>query len=64
MRDMGDQPLASRRSPVRASHVGLRPCLIDEYQARRVNAALVALPSLSLAGDVGAVLLGGVQGFF
>ena len=63
VRHTRDQPLASV-PPMRAGHVGLRPGLIDEDQARRVNASLVMLPSLALAGDVGAALLGGVQGVF
>jgi hypothetical protein len=35
----------------------------DNEQARRVNAVLVLLPPLALAGDVGVVLLGGAKGF-
>jgi hypothetical protein len=60
----GDQTLPTRSSAVGAGHVGLCPGLIDEDQARRINAVLVALPPLALAGYVGTVLLGGAQAFF
>jgi len=64
VRHRGDQTLPTQGSAMGAGHVGLGPGLVDEDQARRVNAVLVALPPLALAGDVGAVLLGGAQSFF
>ena len=64
VRHRGDQTLSARGSTVGAGHICLCPGLVDEDQARRVNAVLVALPPLALAGDVGAVLLGGAQSFF
>jgi hypothetical protein len=64
MRHTGHQALTPWGAAMRAGHVGLRPGFIDEDQASGINAALVALPPLALAGDVGAILLGGVQGFF
>ncbi len=59
-----DEALAPRGTAVGAGHVGLGPGLIDEHQARRVDAALIAAPTLALARDVGPMLLGGVQAFF
>src|SRR5580765_4757697 len=64
MRGLGDQSPAARATPVRACHVGLGPGLVDEHQAGRVKPALVALPLRSPSGDVGSVLLAGVQAFF
>jgi hypothetical protein len=59
----GDQTLSAQGATMGAGHVGLCPGFVDENQARRVNAVLVALPPLALAVDVGTVLLGGA-GFF
>jgi len=47
-----------------AGHVGLGPGLVDEDQTGRIELALMALPALPLARDVGPVLLGRVQAFF
>jgi hypothetical protein len=47
-----------------AGHVGLGPGLVDEDQACRIDAALMAAPALALGGDVRPMLLGGVQAFF
>jgi hypothetical protein len=47
-----------------AGHVGFGPNLVDEYQAPRVKPALMRLPPGPAAGDVGAILLAGVQNFF
>ena len=59
-----DQTLSAQGSAMGARHVGFGPGLIDEDQACGVNAVLVALPPLALAGDVRTVLLGGAQAFF
>jgi hypothetical protein len=45
-------------------HVGFGPGLVDKDQAFGVEPALVFLPSLAPAGDVGAILLAGVQALF
>jgi hypothetical protein len=45
-------------------HVGLGPSLVDEDQAFGVKPVLVFLPPLAPAGDVGAILLAGVQALF
>jgi hypothetical protein len=47
-----------------AGHVRLGPGLVDEDQACGIDAALMAAPALALGGDVGPMLLGGVQTFF
>jgi hypothetical protein len=41
---LGHQPFAARRTAVGARHIGLRPGLVDEDEARRVKPALVFLP--------------------
>jgi hypothetical protein len=61
---LGDQPLASGRAAVGARHVGLGPGLIDEDEPPRIKAALILLPLRPSPGDVGAILLAGVQAFF
>jgi len=38
--------------------------LVDEHQASGVKPALMCLPPDPAAGDVGAILLAGVQRFF
>jgi hypothetical protein len=45
-------------------HVGLGPGLVDKDQAFGVKPALVCLPPLAPAGDVGAVLFAGMQALF
>src|SRR6516164_8215045 len=47
-----------------AGHVGLGPDLVDEHQALGVKPALMRLPPGPAAGNVGAILLAGVQAFF
>jgi hypothetical protein len=49
---------------VRTSHVRFGPCLVNKDQARGINLALQPLPLLAAPGDVGAILLAGVQSFF
>jgi hypothetical protein len=49
---------------VATGHVGLGPGLIDEDQAPRIKPTLILLPLQAAAGDVGPVLLAGVQAFF
>jgi hypothetical protein len=64
VRDLGHQPFAARRTAVGARHVGLRPCLVDEDEARGIKPALVLLPLCAPPRHVGAILLAGVQAFF
>jgi hypothetical protein len=45
-------------------HVGLGPGFVDKDQVLGVKPALVFLPPLAPAGDVGAVLFAGVQALF
>jgi hypothetical protein len=61
---LGDQPLAASGAAVRARHVGLGPGLVDEDEPRRIKATLILLPLRPSPGDVGAILLAGVQAFF
>src|SRR5262245_61473075 len=55
---------AARTAPVAAGHVGLGPSFVEEHQAPRVKPALMHLPPRPPSGDVGAILLAGVQAFF
>ena len=64
VRHLGDEPRAAAAAPVPAGHVGLGPGLVDKHQAPGVKPALMRLPPGSAAGDVGAILLAGVQNFF
>jgi hypothetical protein len=64
VRNMPDQALTARRAAVRARHVGFHPGLVDEDQALGINASLIAPPPGAFTSDVGALLLGGAQGFF
>jgi hypothetical protein len=47
-----------------AGHVGLGPGLVDKDQAGRVDALLVMAPAFAFPGDVGPILLNGMQTFF
>jgi hypothetical protein len=49
---------------VSPGHVRLGPSLVDKDQVFGVKSALVFLPLLATAGNVGAVLFAGVQGLF
>jgi hypothetical protein len=60
----GDEALAFHRAATHARHVGLGPGLIDEDEPLGIELALMALPALTLACNVGPILLAGVQRFF
>jgi hypothetical protein len=64
VRHLGNQTAAAGTAPVPPGHVGLGPGLVDEDQASRVKPALMLLPPGAPSGDVGAILLAGVQAFF
>jgi hypothetical protein len=64
LRHLGDQASAATAAAMPAGHVGLGPGLVDEHQALGVKPALMRLPPGPAAGDVGAILLAGVQRFF
>jgi hypothetical protein len=54
--------LSTSRSPrgaqqVKARHVGLGPGLVDEDQARRIDAALIGSPAHPMAAYIRAILL-------
>ena len=62
---LGNQPLAPRgAAAVGARHVGLGPGLVDEDQAGRIDPTLILPPLRAPPGDVGPILLAGVQAFF
>jgi hypothetical protein len=58
------QPLAARRSPVAARHVGGGPSLVDKNEALRVEFELSFEPVLAPLYDVRSILLAGVRGLF
>jgi hypothetical protein len=64
VRHFGDEPRAAQRAAVAARHVGLGPGLVDEDQPRRIELALMQLPSGPLPRHVSAILLAGVHAFF
>jgi hypothetical protein len=64
VRDLGDERLTAAAPAARAGHVGFGPGFINKDKARWVNPGLVFFPAKAAPGDVGAVLLGGEQGFF
>jgi hypothetical protein len=45
-------------------HIGLGPGLVDKDQPFGVKPALVFLPLLAPAGDIGTILFAGVQALF
>ena len=64
VRDFGEERLAAAAPAARAGHVRFGPGLVDKNKARWINPGLVSFPAEAAPGDVGAVLLGGEQGFF
>ncbi len=64
VRHLGNEPGAARCAAVAPGHIGLGPSLVDENQTPGVNPALILLPLGATIGDVGAVLLAGVEAFF
>ncbi len=64
VRHLGDQASAAGAAPMSPGHVGLGPGLVDKHQALRVKPVLVLFPPGAAPGDVGPVLLAGVQAFF
>jgi hypothetical protein len=52
------------RSPPKPGHVRLGARFVEEDQARRIQAALASLPSLTRPRDVGAVLFAGAESLF
>ena len=61
---LGHQPATARRPAMAPRHVGLGPSLVDEDQPFGINPTLILPPLRPPPGNVGAVLFGGVQGFF
>ena len=64
VRDRTQAAGAAPRSPAQPGHLGRRAGLIDEDKALRIKLYLCGAPGLSLRGDVRALLLAGVRGFF
>ena len=64
VRHLGMQRRAAAMPAVGARHVGLGPGLVDEDEAGRIDAPLVALPPAPPPRDVRPILLAGEDGFF
>jgi hypothetical protein len=64
MRHKADQPRAAPGAAAGADHVGAGAGLVEEHQVRRIKRGLLVPPALARLGDVGALLLAGVQNFF
>jgi hypothetical protein len=58
------QALTLGAAAMTAGHVRRRPRLIDEHQALWIQVELIVEPGLSLAQNVGSVLLDRVAGLF
>jgi len=64
VRDAIDQAFTARSPTSQRRHIRFRPCLIDEDQARGINARLIFDPPCSSAGYVRPVLFCRDHGFF
>jgi hypothetical protein len=64
VRHLGMQRRTAAMPAVGARHVGLGPGLVDEDEAGRVDASLVALPPMAPPRHVRPILLAGEDGFF
>ena len=64
MRDFADQALAAAATAAQPCHVGAGTGLVHKHQALGIELNLAILPCGARCGDVGAVLLAGVQTFF
>jgi hypothetical protein len=64
VRNLGDEPLATRAATAQPCHVGRGPGLVDEDELARIKPRLFLSPVRTRQTDVFAVLLGGVQAFF
>ena len=62
--DRGTATLATLRAATQAGHFGRGPGLVDEHQPAGIEIGLALEPGPAARGDVRALLLGGVRGFF
>ncbi len=61
---LGDEPAPTPTSATGARHIGLGPGFVDEDELGAIKLGLLGAPAPAGGGDVGAILLGGVQRFF
>jgi hypothetical protein len=59
VRSFGEKPAAFGTPAPQRRHVRLDPGLVDEDEARGIDAGLARLPTLAFSGDVRAILLAG-----
>ena len=64
MWDRGTAALATLRAAPQTGHLGRGAGLIDEHQSAGIEIGLAFEPGQPARGDVRALLLGGVRGFF
>ena len=64
MRHLGEQTLADRAPPPDRGHVRLRPGFVYKNKPSGINFILPLLPLQAPTGNIGTILLAGVQAFF
>src|SRR5205809_3148860 len=64
VRDVGDQPLAASSSPIATGHIGGDTSLVDEDQPPWVQLSLPLSPGRPRLGDIGTLLLAGMECLF
>jgi hypothetical protein len=64
VRDLCNQPLASRSAAVEAGHLRRHRGLVDEDETRSLERRLLGLQRLACGRNIRPVLLGRVQDFF
>src|SRR5262249_1410457 len=64
VRDLGIEPLATRRPSPQGRHVGLGPGLVDEDRTLRVNWVLIVGPLRPPPGNVRTIAFAGDDAFF
>ena len=61
---LADQPLTDRAASISARHLGAGAGFIDEHKSFGIKVRLHRFPALARLGDIGPLLLSGVQSFF
>jgi len=64
VRNLGDEREAALHPAMGARHIGFRPGFVDEDEALWIKLRLDFLPARAMTGNVGPILLGGIERFF
>jgi hypothetical protein len=64
LRDITDEPLATRAAAPHTDHIGGDCRLVDKHQPRRIKVALLSNPAPSRSRHVGSMSLGCAKAFF